>query len=90
MPLIAITEMIAAAMLIGAAPPATATTQGRTTTEAYRARYDARRDVYCIRFFADPPAADPRPGPSRDTCQSRTAWAKEGVAIDRVPRSAPS
>ncbi|TPG55312.1 hypothetical protein EAH76_08210 [Sphingomonas glacialis] len=71
-------------------PAGTATAHSSTTTEDYRARYDERRDVYCIRFFADPPAADPHPGPSRDICQSRAAWAREGIKVDQVSRPGPS
>lgn len=62
-----------------AAPPRT-----RTITDDYRARYDERRHVYCIKFFADLPAAMPQPGPSRDICKSQAAWAKEGVRVNRA------
>lgn len=83
-------EILAATGLLTAIPAAATARPDTTTTQDYRVRYDAHRDVYCIRFFADPPAADPHPGPSIDTCQTRAAWAKEDVQIDRVPRSAPS
>ncbi|GHH23593.1 hypothetical protein GCM10008023_34720 [Sphingomonas glacialis] len=82
--------LLAAAVLLTGQPPAAIARSGATTTEDYRVRYDARRDVYCVRFFADPPAADPHPGPSIDTCQSRDAWAREDVRIDRLPPSEPS
>ena len=52
-----------------------------TITDTYRARYQARGDVYCIRIFADPAPATPYPRPSGDTCQSRAKWAKEGLTI---------
>jgi Mn2+/Fe2+ NRAMP family transporter len=31
-----------------------------TITDDYRAQYDERREVYCIKFFADLPAAIPQ------------------------------
>lgn len=88
------TGALAAALLVAVPPAQASTRHGLTTTETYRVRHDARRDVYCIRFFADPPAADPRPGPTRDTCQSRAAWGIEGVEIEHErqppPRTVPS
>jgi hypothetical protein len=60
-----------------------------TTTDDYRAQYDKRRDVYCIKFFADLPAAMPQPGPSRDICKSRTAWAIEGIQVNQGGRVKP-
>lgn len=87
---IATIEILAAALLVTVPPAAPAARPTTTTTEAYRVRYDPHRDVYCIRFFADPPAADPHPGPSVDTCQSRAAWAREDVLIDRRSRSGPT
>jgi hypothetical protein len=79
--------LLIASFAIGAAaaPPGT-----RTITDHYRARYDERRDVYCIKFFADLPAAMPQPGPSRDICKSQAAWAKEGVRVSRDGRLTPS
>lgn len=82
---IAITEILAAAMLVAAPPAIAAPHRTDTRTATYRASYDQRRDVYCIRFYADPPPADPRPGPSIDPCQSRAAWAREGVRISHSP-----
>ena len=61
-----------------------------TITDDYRAQYDERREVYCIKFFADLPAAMPQPGPSRDICKSRAAWAREGIQVSRVSRVKPS
>lgn len=87
---IAAIETLAAALLMMAAPPAQAASRdGLITTETYRVRHDARRNVYCIRFFADLPAADPTPGPTRDTCQSRAAWNADGVQIDDRRRPPP-
>jgi hypothetical protein len=68
-----------------AAPPRT-----RTITDEYRAQYDERRHVYCIKFFDDLPAAMPQPGPSRDICKSQAAWAKEGIRVSRAGRLKPS
>lgn len=90
MKLIATPLIFAAVVLASILQGGTARARTGTTPEEYRARYDARRDVYCIRFFADPVPADPRPGPSSDICQSRAAWAREGLKVDRVPRSRPS
>jgi hypothetical protein len=67
-----------------AAPPRT-----RTLTDEYSAQYDERRHVYCIKFFAELPAAMPQPGPSRDICKSQAAWAKEGIRVSRGGRFKP-
>ncbi|WP_125471515.1 MULTISPECIES: hypothetical protein [unclassified Sphingomonas] len=61
-----------------AATPAFA---GQASPRLYAASYDARRDVYCLRLYADGQAADPRPNVSGTACQAKTAWAREGVFI---------
>jgi hypothetical protein len=79
--------LLIASLSIGAAA---ALPRTRTITDDYTARYDERRHVYCIKFFADLPAAMPQPGPSRDICKSQAAWAKEGVRVSRAGRFTPS
>jgi hypothetical protein len=76
-------KVFAAVMLIASLSGGALAAPRRTTTitDDYRAQYDKRRDVYCIKFFSDLPAAMPQPGPSRDMCKSRAAWAKEGVQV---------
>ncbi len=85
-------KVLAAATLIASLSGGAVAAPRRATTitEDYRVQYDARRDLYCIKFFADLPAAMPQPGPSRDMCKSGAAWAKEGVQVRRVGRVAPS
>lgn len=75
--------LIAAASLAGIAPPAhaPAARNRTTTTDTYRARYEPHRDVYCIRIFDDPAPAEPYPGATGETCQSRARWATEGLTI---------
>lgn len=77
--------LIAAASLTAipspAEQPAPASHNRTTTTDTYRARYEAHRDVYCIRIFDDPAPAEPYPNASGETCQSRARWAKEGLTI---------
>lgn len=81
--------LIAAASLAGitspalapAEPPAPAARNRTTTTDTYRARYEPHRDVYCIRIFDDPAPAEPYPGATGETCQSRARWATEGLTI---------
>lgn len=79
--------MLSALLSTGAAA---APHRSATITDDYRVRYDDRRDVYCIKFFADLPAAMPQPGPTREICKSRASWAKEGVQVSRVGRFKPS
>ncbi len=57
-----------------------------TVTDTYRASYDAKRDRYCLKFYASL-AEGPRPGPVGQLCQSKAGWAKEGIAITRRPRA---
>jgi hypothetical protein len=85
-------KAFAAGLLIASfsIPAAAASPGTRIITDDYRARYDERRDVYCIKFFADLPAAMPQPGPSRDICKSQAAWAREGVRVSRAGQFTPS
>jgi hypothetical protein len=76
--------LVVVALSIGAA--AAAPHRTKTITQDYKAQYDERRNVYCIKFFADLPAAMPQPGPSRDVCKSQAGWAKEGVRVSRASR----
>ncbi|MFG6282600.1 hypothetical protein [Sphingomonas sp. S6] len=71
-----------------AASPAAAVDRADAPPRAYTVRYDASRDVYCIRFFSDALAADPHPGRSAITCQSRERWADEQVFIHHAGRPA--
>jgi hypothetical protein len=86
--------LAAIAAVAAAASPATAAPQRSTTAATYRVTYDGSRNVYCIRFFADAEAADPRPGRPGTTCRSRPAWARQGVQISDPQqdnaRAAPS
>lgn len=68
-----------AACIACAVAPATA--RGHAADRLYTARYDATRDRYCLRLFADGRAADPRPNVNGTRCRSRAAWAREGVEI---------
>lgn len=69
-----------------AATPGVAVSPDGAATRAYTVRYDAGRDVYCIRFFSDALAADPRPGRGPITCRSRERWAAERVFIHHAGR----
>ncbi|MDH7974221.1 hypothetical protein QH494_18690 [Sphingomonas sp. AR_OL41] len=73
--------LIAATTIATVASPTMASQRRSATTTTYRVTYEGDRDVYCIRFFADAEAADPRPGRPGVTCRSRAAWAKQGVQI---------
>ncbi|MEG3124846.1 hypothetical protein [Sphingomonas sp. GB1N7] len=72
----------AAAATFTVAFPAVASPKRVTQTSLYRVSYDPARDVYCIRFYADSQAADPRPGGPGINCRSRQAWATDRVFID--------
>lgn len=80
MKMIAIT-IAAAAAAFTVALPAVASPKRVTKTSLYRVSYDPARDAYCIRFYADSQAADPRPGGSGVNCRSRQAWATDRVFI---------
>lgn len=86
--LINMSKVFAATILIAPLFPGVAATPRRITTitDDYKAQYDRRRDVYCIKFFSDLPAAMPQPGPSREICKSQAEWAKEGIRVSRVDR----
>ncbi|WP_137898487.1 hypothetical protein [Sphingomonas sp. 2SG] len=85
-------KALAAVTLIASLSTGAAATPRRITTitDDYTAQYDQRRDVYCIKFFADLPAAMPQPGPSKDICKSQAGWAKEGIQVNRANRLKPS
>jgi len=76
---------LAASIACLAAP---ATARIPAAERPYTARYDATRDRYCLRLFADGRAADPRPNVNGTRCRSRAAWAREGVEIAHRGRSA--
>ena len=69
-----------------AAAPDAGVEQPKAAPRAYTVRYDANRDVYCIRFFSDALAADAHPGRSAITCRSRERWADEKVFIHHAGR----
>lgn len=69
-------------------PTTLARAQDGSPARAYTVRYDVARDRYCIRFFSDALAADPRPGRPAARCRSRAAWAKERVFIRHTLKEA--
>jgi hypothetical protein len=81
-------KIFAATILIAPLFPGVAAMPRRITTitDDYKAQYDRRHDVYCIKFFSDLPAAMPQPGPSREICKSQAEWANEGIRVSRVDR----
>ena len=78
-------SLLAIAALIGM--PGVALAKHPAMERPYTAHYDAKRGVYCIRFFSDALAADAHPGRSPILCQSRERWADEKVIIHHTGRS---
>ncbi|MEG3176296.1 hypothetical protein U1872_08655 [Sphingomonas sp. RB3P16] len=73
---------LVALILVSAADPTTSVApHRRTITDTYRVSYQPRSDRYCLRVFADPAPADPRPQSPPDPCRSRAGWVKEGIVI---------